>query len=82
MSLVGPRPYIEDEVTDSEAKMSVITRVRPGMTGFWQVSGRSEVSFKDRMFLEEFYVRNWSLWQDFVILLRTFLSVLRKEGAY
>jgi undecaprenyl-phosphate galactose phosphotransferase len=82
MSLVGPRPYLPEEAEDSEERMSVINRVRPGITGFWQVSGRSEVSFRERTLLEEFYVRNWSLWLDFMIILRTLVSVIRKEGAY
>ncbi|MEO0072209.1 MAG: sugar transferase [candidate division WOR-3 bacterium] len=82
MSLVGPRPYLPEEVTHFEQKMNVISKVRPGMTGLWQVSGRSNLSFDERLRLDEFYVRNWSLWLDLVILLKTIIVWFKGEGAF
>jgi len=57
-----------------------ILKALPGMTGLWQVSGKNELTFEDRLRLEEYYVRNWSLWLDFVILLKTVRVVWRGEG--
>ncbi|MFP4486776.1 MAG: exopolysaccharide biosynthesis polyprenyl glycosylphosphotransferase [Campylobacterales bacterium] len=82
MSLVGPRPYLEKEIIDMEGKERMITISKPGITGLWQISGRNKLSFKKRLELDEWYVRNWSLWLDFVIILKTFKVVLIKEGAY
>lgn len=82
MSLVGPRPYLPEETDKLGRFLRDIVSIRPGITGLWQVSGRSELSFNDRISLDEFYARNWSLWLDVIILLKTMGSVLRKEGAY
>uniref|UniRef100_A0A7C6EAN4 Sugar transferase n=1 Tax=candidate division WOR-3 bacterium TaxID=2052148 RepID=A0A7C6EAN4_UNCW3 len=82
MNLVGPRPYLPDELENIGHFINIITKVEPGMTGLWQVSGRSELSFQERLLLDEYYVKNWSLWMDFVIMLRTFGVVLRGKGAY
>ncbi|MCS7258362.1 MAG: undecaprenyl-phosphate galactose phosphotransferase WbaP [candidate division WOR-3 bacterium] len=82
MSLVGPRPYLYDEIAHREETMRLIFKVQPGMTGLWQVSGRSNLSFDERIRLDEFYVRNWSLWLDLVILLKTVIVWLRGEGAF
>jgi len=57
-----------------------ILKALPGMAGLWQVSGKNELTFEDRLRLEEYYVRNWSLWMDFVILLKTVRVVWRGEG--
>ena len=70
MSFVGPRPYLEREIKDMRGKDYVIRIAKPGITGLWQVMGRSNLSFERRTELDEWYVRNWSLWLDFVILLK------------
>lgn len=84
MSLVGPRPLMQSDVDyaygDYIAKK--IYTVKPGMTGFWQVSGRSDIETKMRREMNLYYIRNWSLWLDIVILLRTVYAVLSKNGAY
>lgn len=82
MSLVGPRPIVDDEVNHYGDSFDPYTWVRPGITGMWQVSGRSDTEYKKRVHLDEYYVRNWSLWLDIHILARTFVAVLKKEGAY
>jgi exopolysaccharide biosynthesis polyprenyl glycosylphosphotransferase len=82
MSLVGPRPPLPDEVARYEDDMNRRLRVRPGMTGLWQVSGRSDLSWDDTVRLDLYYVDNWSMMQDLVILSRTLSAVLRSRGAY
>lgn len=82
MSLVGPRPIVDDEVDKYGSDFSYFTQVRPGMTGYWQVSGRSDTSYEARVELDTYYVRNWSIWLDIDILLRTAGAVMRREGAY
>jgi undecaprenyl-phosphate galactose phosphotransferase len=82
MNLVGPRPYLPRESEKIGRYINIITKVTPGMTGLWQVSGRSELPFDERLLLDEYYVKNWSLWIDFVIILRTFGVVLKGKGAY
>lgn len=81
MSLIGPRPYMPEEREKIGEKLSLILAVKPGITGLWQVSGRSEVDFLSRVALDAWYVRNWSLWTDFVILIKTVKVVLKREGA-
>lgn len=81
MSLIGPRPYMREEREKIGEKLSLILAVKPGITGLWQVSGRSEVDFMSRVALDAWYVRNWSLWTDFVILVKTVKVVLKREGA-
>ena len=83
MSLVGPRPIPAKEL---EAKFSkthgaLLHEVRPGITGLWQVSGRNDISTRERIELELFYVQNWSFWLDIKILLKTILVVLNRTGA-
>jgi len=80
MSLVGPRPYLLREFEEMGGYRKTILKALPGMAGLWQVSGKNELTFEDRLRLEEYYVRNWSLWLDFVILLKTFKVVWRGEG--
>jgi len=80
MSLVGPRPYLLRELEKMGEYRKTILKALPGMTGLWQVSGKNELTFEDRLKLEEYYVRNWSLWLDFIILLRTVRVVRRGEG--
>ncbi len=82
MSLVGPRPIVAQEVERYREGYELYCRVRPGMTGLWQVSGRNDTSYAERVRYDEYYVRNWSLWLDLYILLRTAYVVLRGEGAY
>lgn len=83
MSLIGPRPLLARELPEylNEALYSY-GQVRPGLSGVWQVSGRSGTTFKDRALMDMWYVRNWSLWIDIVILLKTIRVVLRRSGAY
>jgi Undecaprenyl-phosphate galactose phosphotransferase WbaP len=82
MSLVGPRPIVEEEVSAYGQNFALYCRVAPGLTGLWQVSGRSAVSRRDRVRLDSYYVRNWSPWLDLHILARTASVVLTGEGAY
>lgn len=82
MSIVGPRPYLHREIPDMKESYYNIIRVKPGITGMWQVSGRNDVDFEERLKLDEYYVRNWSLWLDIVIILKTIKSVLDRSGAY
>jgi len=83
MSLVGPRPVTQKELEEYYGDIAKIYRlVHPGITGLWQVSGRSDTTYSERTFLDAWYIKNWSLWYDIVILLRTIKVVLRREGAY
>ena len=82
MSLVGPRPIVNDEIQKYGTAFKFYKMVRPGITGHWQVSGRSETSYTQRVELDTFYVRNWSIWLDIHIIVKTFEVVLRRNGAY
>ncbi len=82
MSLVGPRPYLLPEQEQVGDMSTFISSVRPGMTGFWQIRGRNSLSFDERVFMDDFYIRNWSLWLDIVILLKTIKVILKREGAF
>jgi exopolysaccharide biosynthesis polyprenyl glycosylphosphotransferase len=82
MSLVGPRPPLPQEVEAYEHDVRRRLMVRPGLTGLWQVSGRSNLSWQDSVRLDLYYVENWSLTGDMVILLRTVHAVFRSTGAY
>ena len=82
MSLVGPRPPLPREVAKYNAWQLKRLRVRPGITGPWQVSGRSLLPFEDMVRLDIYYIENWSLWLDIKILLRTVPVVLTGRGAY
>ena len=81
MSLVGPRPIVEREVARYREDFAWYCAVRPGLTGLWQVSGRSDTSYARKVHLDSWYVRNWTLWQDMVILARTIPAVLLRRGA-
>lgn len=81
MSLVGPRPILPNEIEAYGDKYHEYTAVRPGLTGLWQVSGRSATSFHRRVVWDSWYVRNWSLWGDVVIILKTVGTVLGRSGA-
>jgi len=76
MSLVGPRPYLQTEFEKMGEAAQVLVRVRPGITGWWQVMGRNNISFQERIRLELYYVSHWSLWLDFYIIIKTFWVVL------
>ncbi len=82
MSLVGPRPPLRHEVAQYDDDMARRLRVRPGMTGLWQVSGRSELSWSEAIRLDLYYVDNWSMFQDLTILARTWGAVFGSRGAY
>jgi undecaprenyl-phosphate galactose phosphotransferase len=82
MSLVGPRPYLPRENKDMGKSYAIISRVKPGMTGFWQVRGRSLLPFRERLLLDEYYIRNWSLWLDMIILFKTATAWIKGEGAF
>ncbi|MGQ9578331.1 MAG: undecaprenyl-phosphate galactose phosphotransferase WbaP [Candidatus Aminicenantales bacterium] len=82
MSLVGPRPYLPEEKENLGEKVKLITSCRPGVTGLWQVSGRNLLTFRERILLDEYYLRNWSLWLDLVILLQTARAILSGRGAF
>ena len=81
MSLVGPRPIINDEKTFYKNRAPLLFSVRPGLTGLWQVSGRSDLSFEKRVDLELYYAQNWSFWLDIKILFKTVGVVLWRSGA-
>ncbi len=81
MSIVGPRPYLPREWKALKEHSETIHSVQPGITGLWQVSGRSDSSHEQRLSLDSWYVRNWNLWLDIVILLKTVHVVLKREGA-
>jgi exopolysaccharide biosynthesis polyprenyl glycosylphosphotransferase len=82
MSLVGPRMISPDEVSMyKQFDMNLLT-VLPGITGLWQVSGRSDISYDDRVRLDMYYIRNWSIWLDLQLLFQTFPAVLKGRGAY
>lgn len=82
MSLVGPRPIIEVELARYENKKDFFLEAKPGITGLWQISGRNDVSYAERVQLDAWYARNWHLWYDIVILLKTVKVVFGKKGAY
>jgi undecaprenyl-phosphate galactose phosphotransferase len=82
MSLVGPRPVVEEELQRYGDQVGYYLEAPPGITGLWQISGRNDITYDDRVELDCWYVRNWSLWYDLVVLVKTIQVVLKKEGAY
>lgn len=82
MSLVGPRPIITAELERYNDEVDYYLLSKPGMTGLWQVSGRSDVDYETRVYLDAWYVKNWSMWNDIAILFKTVAVVLKKDGAY
>jgi len=82
MSLVGPRPPLPREVAWYDQDVARRLLVKPGMTGLWQVSGRSDLSFEDGIRLDLYYVENWSLAADLAILWKTVGAVVKGRGAY
>lgn len=82
MSLVGPRPVTEDELSRYGDSLLDYLAVRPGITGLWQVKGRNNTTYEERVAMDSQYVHSWSLWLDICILLKTVLVVARRTGAY
>lgn len=82
MSLIGPRMSTKEELDRCGQYRDLILRVRPGISGYWQVNGRQNVSFEKHVEMDVYYVENWSLWLDLGILLKTPLKVINGDGAY
>lgn len=82
MSLVGPRPIIQEELERYREDVDYYLMAKPGMTGLWQVSGRNDVDYDTRVYFDSWYVKNWSLWNDIAILFKTVNVVLKRDGAY
>lgn len=82
MSLVGPRPVVTAELERYGNQVDYYLEAKPGITGLWQISGRNDVSYETRVYLDAWYVKNWSLFNDIVILFRTVKVIFRREGAY
>src|SRR5690606_33872053 len=82
MSLVGPRPPLPEEVARYDGDVARRLLVKPGITGLWQVSGRSDLSWEDRVRLDLYYVENWALATDVVVVWKAVGAVLRQQGAY
>jgi undecaprenyl-phosphate galactose phosphotransferase len=82
MSLVGPRPVVQDELERYGDDVAYYLLAKPGMTGLWQVSGRNDVDYETRVYFDSWYVKNWSLWTDITILFKTITVLTNKQGAY
>lgn len=82
MSIIGPRPIVQDEIPLYGKEFEIYKKVLPGLTGMWQVSGRNDVPYHERVNLDVYYVQNWSIWLDIHILIHTVLTVLEGRGAY
>ena len=82
MSLVGPRPIIDDEVEKYGEYFRYFTAVKPGITGLWQISGRNDIDYDERVQLDVWYVKNWSMELDMTILVKTIVVVLSGKGSY
>ena len=82
MSLVGPRPVVDAELERYGNQVDFYLEAKPGVTGLWQVSGRNDVSYDTRVYLDAWYVKNWSLFNDIVIILKTVKVIFKKDGAY
>jgi Undecaprenyl-phosphate galactose phosphotransferase WbaP len=82
MSLVGPRPIVDEEVCKYGDAFKLYTAVKPGITGLWQVSGRTDIGYETRVRLDEFYVRHWSPWLDAYLVIRTVAALACRRGAY
>ena len=82
MSLVGPRPIVDEEIVKYNEDFYYYKLVHPGITGLWQISGRNDIDYSKRVRLDVCYIKNWSLWYDFVILFKTIQVVIARNGAY
>ena len=76
MHLIGPRPYFRSEIDEMGEAAEFVLRVHPGLTGWWQVMGRNDLSFQERIQMDLYYVLNWSLWLDLFIMIKTFRVML------
>ena len=81
MTLIGPRPIVDDEVKKFGNKIRIVHSVKPGITGYWAANGRSDTTYEQRVDMEAFYAEHYSLKMDVKIFLKTISSVLKKEGA-
>ena len=81
MSVVGPRPIVEKEIEKYGEYADKLFSVKPGLTGYWQANGRSDTTYEERVQMDMFYIDNCSLLMDIKIILKTFISVIKKEGA-
>ena len=81
MSLTGPRPYLPGERKDMGIYYDYVIGCKPGLTGMWQTHGRSDISFSDRLKMDEYYYKNWSLKLDMTILVKTIKTVFHGDGA-
>lgn len=82
MSLVGPRPIVQEELERYSDSVEYYLMAKPGMTGLWQVSGRNDIDYETRVYFDAWYVKNWSMWNDIAILFKTINVVLKRDGAY
>jgi len=82
MSLLGPRPIVEEEISLYGEDFEIYKQVLPGITGLWQIAGRNDLPYQSRIMLDVYYIQNWSIWLDIHILLHTALAVLLARGAY
>jgi lipopolysaccharide/colanic/teichoic acid biosynthesis glycosyltransferase len=82
MSLVGPRMITPEEMEKYNQWDTNLVTVRPGITGLWQVSGRSDITYEERVRLDMYYIRNWNMWLDIQLIIQTIPAVLRARGAY
>ncbi|SHP75538.1 undecaprenyl-phosphate galactose phosphotransferase [Mycobacteroides abscessus subsp. abscessus] len=82
MSLVGPRPVVKEELSEYKGKKEQFLSIKPGVTGYWAISGRSNVNYPERVDLELYYVCNQTLKLDLIILYKTFIGVFTRQGAY
>jgi undecaprenyl-phosphate galactose phosphotransferase len=82
MAIIGPRPIVENEKHYYGENFQIFSVVKPGITGLWQISGRSDLTYSDRVNLDVYYACNWSLWLDYFIFLRTIVNVFACRGAY
>lgn len=82
MALVGPRPIVEKEIPYYGKAYEIFSSVKPGITGLWQTSGRSDCDYAERVALDVHYILNWSPWMDLWIVFRTVVAVLRMKGSY
>ena len=81
MAVIGPRPIVEEEITYYGKDYELRKRIKPGITGLWQVSGRNEVDYPQRVMIDMYYIMNWSVWMDYYIFLKTIFVILTRHGA-
>ena len=82
MSFVGPRPVTKSEIEKYGESANFVLSVTPGLSGMWQISGRSDTGYEERINLDTYYIQNWSVWLDIWIIIKTVWVVIRGKGAY